>query len=70
MIAVGRCNVATTRAKAVFWIIGGTMENLYKSNTNRIVSHLARYKQALDRTGKSHRAHQMFMKLTDMRDFE
>lgn len=28
---VGRCNVAITRAKEVFWMIGGSMDNKHRS---------------------------------------
>lgn len=51
----GRCNVAFTRAKEIFWILGGVMENKHRRNGKRATTYLARYKRELDAKKKSHK---------------
>lgn len=48
----GRCNVAVTRAQAVFWIIGGDMEAVEDDEANPV---LYQYKQELKAGGRCHR---------------
>lgn len=53
----GRINVATTRAKGVFWILGGKMTLKYKKNWDNddyVINHITKYKRVLDRAGKVH----------------
>ncbi|KAK0857208.1 hypothetical protein LTS02_010264 [Friedmanniomyces endolithicus] len=50
-----RCNVAITRAKEVFWVIGGAMNAKRAENSNRKPATLAKYKHELGLMGKCHR---------------
>ncbi|TKA51732.1 hypothetical protein B0A55_13356, partial [Friedmanniomyces simplex] len=51
----GRCNVAVTRAKEVFWVIGGSMEVKQVSNSHLKPAALVKYKRELAGMGKCHR---------------
>ncbi|KAK1810468.1 hypothetical protein LTR12_015158 [Friedmanniomyces endolithicus] len=50
-----RCNVAITRAKEVFWVIGGAMNAKRVENSQRKPATLAKYKHELALMGKCHR---------------
>ncbi|KAK0260293.1 hypothetical protein LTS09_005109 [Friedmanniomyces endolithicus] len=50
-----RCNVAITRAKEVFWVIGGAMNSRRVENSHRKPATLAKYKHELTLMGKCHR---------------
>jgi len=50
-----RCNVAITRAKEVFWVIGGAMNAKRVENIHRKPATLAKYKHELALMGKCHR---------------
>ncbi|KAK3654018.1 hypothetical protein LTR56_003453 [Elasticomyces elasticus] len=51
----GRCNVAITRAKEVFWMVGGKMEIKDRRNIAAKSATLVKYKNELELMGKCHR---------------
>ena len=51
----GRCNVAVTRAKEVFWIIGGDMKNRFLDSRPEPTNHMTKYKVQVDRAEQTHR---------------
>ncbi|KAK4548272.1 hypothetical protein LTR36_010142 [Oleoguttula mirabilis] len=51
----GRCNVAVTRAKEVFWMIGGDMQYRFRDSGLKVANHMTRYKWEVDADGRSHR---------------
>ena len=51
----GRVNVAITRAKEVFWMIGGSMNIKFACNVERQLFLLTQYKRELQRAGKCHK---------------
>jgi hypothetical protein len=48
----GRCNVAMTRAKGVFWVLGGKMDPKWHKDTEPL-SYFPRLKKELEGTGKT-----------------
>ena len=51
----GRCNVAVTRAKEVFWMIGGSMDYRFSDSYYQPRNHMTQYKKEMDDEGRSHR---------------
>ncbi|KAK5119587.1 hypothetical protein LTR85_007416 [Meristemomyces frigidus] len=51
----GRANVAVTRAKEVFWMIGGNMKYRFPDSRFKAESHMKRYKMEIGADGRSHR---------------
>ena len=50
----GRCNVAMTRAKGVFWMIGGALEALRERNNGMELSPFPKLKQEMQQMGRVH----------------
>lgn len=51
----GRCNVAMTRAKGVFWVLGGALDLKNPRNRPQALSPFPKLKQQMGREGKVHR---------------
>lgn len=53
----GRTNVAITRAKEVFWMIGGSMEYKFRRSYEdpNCPNLITKYKRLLDNSGMSHK---------------
>lgn len=51
----GRCNVAMTRAKGVFWVIGGALDLKNQRNRPKALSPFPKLKRQMAREGKVHR---------------
>ena len=51
----GRCNVAMTRAKGVFWVIGGSMECRRAANRAKPLSPFPKLKMQMGRLGRVHK---------------
>lgn len=50
----GRANVAVTRAKEVFWIVGGAMQYRFRDSVLEPMNHMTKYKREIDTDGRSH----------------
>lgn len=55
MVDRGRCNVAMTRAKGVFWMIGGALGVLNPCNFAKPLSPFPKLKQEMEVLGRVHK---------------
>ena len=51
----GRCNVAMTRAKGVFMIIGGALDLRYRDNANDPLSPFVKLKKFMEERNRVHK---------------